>query len=44
MAIFKRKYKSQHRFGDIAAADDRDIDVQSFELESRKHFWAETRL
>ena len=44
MAIFNRRQKSPHRFGDITAADDRDIDVQSFELESRKHFWAEARL
>ena len=44
MAIFRRTTKSRHRFGDISAADDRDIDVQSFELESRKHFWAEARL
>jgi signal peptidase I len=43
MAIFKRKHKS-HRFGDIHAADDRDIEVQSFELEARKHFWGEARL
>ena len=44
MAIFNRKQKSPYRFGDIAAADDRDIDVQSFEVESRKHFWGEARL
>ncbi|HEX8071935.1 MAG TPA: signal peptidase I [Pyrinomonadaceae bacterium] len=44
MSLFGRTPKSKHRFGDISAADDRDIDVQSFELESRKHFWAEARL
>ncbi len=44
MAIFKRTNKSRYRFGDISAADDRDIEVQSFEVESRKHFWAEARL
>jgi signal peptidase I len=44
MMFFGRKPKSQYRFGDISAADDRDIDVQSFELEARKHFWAEARL
>ncbi|MFL6209792.1 MAG: signal peptidase I [Pyrinomonadaceae bacterium] len=43
MTLFKRKHKS-HRFGDIHAADDRDIEVQSFELEARKHFWGEARL
>ncbi|HYY43414.1 MAG TPA: signal peptidase I, partial [Pyrinomonadaceae bacterium] len=44
MAIFKRSNKSRHRFGDIAATDDRDIEVQSFDLEARKHFWGEARL
>ena len=44
MPIFKRKHKSRHRFGDISVADDRDIEVQNFELEARKHFWAEARL
>jgi signal peptidase I len=44
MPIFRRKSKSRYRFGDISTADDRDIEVQSFELESRKHFWAEARL
>ncbi len=44
MAIFKRTGKSAHRFGDIYATDDRDIEVQSLALESRKHFWGEARL
>lgn len=44
MAIFKRTTKSPHRFGDINAMDDRDIEMQSFASESRKHFWAEARL
>ena len=44
MAIFKRKKYSRHRFGDISVLDDRDIEVQSFEVESRRHFWSETRL
>ncbi len=44
MAIFKRKGKSPHRFGDIYATDDRDIEVQSLALESRRHFWGEARL
>ena len=44
MSIFKRKKYSRHRFGDISVLDDRDIEVQSFEVESRRHFWSETRL
>ena len=44
MSIFKRKKYSRHRFGDISVLDDRDIEVQSFEVESRRHFWTETRL
>src|SRR5205085_168519 len=44
MSIFKRKKRSRYRFGDITAADDYDIEVQSFEVESRRHFWSETRL
>ena len=44
MSLFKRKTRSPYRFGDITAADDYDIDVQSFEVESRRHFWSETRL
>jgi signal peptidase I len=42
--MFKRKASPSPRFGDIGIDDDRDIEVQRLDRESRRHFWAETRL
>jgi len=39
-----RKKKAGPRFGGVAADDDRDIDVQRLDDESRRHFWGEARL
>ncbi len=36
--------RSRHRFGDIGVDDDRGIEVQRPDAESRRHFWSETRL
>lgn len=33
-----------HHFGSISVNDDRDIEVQHLDAESRKHFWSESRL
>jgi len=41
--MFRRKSRSP-AFGDISSADDRGIEVQHLDLESRRHFWAESRL
>jgi len=41
--MFRRKSRSP-AFGDISVADDRSIEVQHLDLESRRHFWAESRL
>ena len=42
--MFKLKHGNHPRFGDVAAEDDRDIEIQRPEEESRRHFWAESRL
>ncbi len=42
--MFKLKHDSGPRFGDIAADDDRDIEIQRPDDDSRRHFWAESRL
>ena len=42
--MFKLKHGNEPRFGDVAAEDDRDIEIQRPEEESRRHFWAESRL
>ena len=42
--MFKRNRARSPQFGDIRVEDDRDIEVQRLGLESRKHFWSETRL
>ncbi len=44
MRIFGREKERAPAFGDIAATDDRDIQVRRVQDESRQHFWAETRL
>jgi len=41
--MFRRKSRSP-AFGDISSADDCGIEVQHLDLESRRHFWAESRL
>ncbi len=44
MALFKKKVGGAHAFGDVHADDDRGIEVRRPQEESRKHFWAESRL
>ena len=44
MALFRRRGRSEHAFGDIHSDDDRDILVRRPADESREHFWAEARL
>src|SRR5215207_3666465 len=39
-----RKKKDGPRFGGVAPEDDRDIEVQRLDDESRRHFWGEARL
>jgi signal peptidase I len=43
--MFKRQSaRRSPQFGDIGIDDDRDIEVQRLDRESRKHFWSEARL
>ncbi|HKQ04251.1 MAG TPA: signal peptidase I [Blastocatellia bacterium] len=42
--MFKRNRSRSPQFGDIGIEDDRDIEVQRLDIESRRHFWAESRL
>ena len=42
--MFKRSTQRVPSFGDVAAEDDGQIEVRRPEEESRRHFWAETRL
>ena len=42
--MFGSKGRGELPFGDIAATDDRDIEVRRLGDESRQHFWAEARL
>ena len=42
--MFWRKRSRGPRFGGVAADDDRDIEVQRLDDESRRHFWSEARL
>src|SRR4030095_13616198 len=42
--MFWRKKLKGPRFGGVAADDDRDIEVQRLDDESRRHFWSEARL
>src|SRR3712207_4565782 len=44
MQLLGRKHGSAPPFGDVAATDDRDIEVRRLGDESRRHFWAEARL
>src|SRR2546421_12384341 len=44
MLFFGHKTRRAPAFGDVAADDDRDIEVRSLREESRTHFWGEARL
>jgi len=42
--MFKRKSERAPQFGGVDVDDDHDIEILRPEVESRRHFWAETRL
>ncbi|HEY0080911.1 MAG TPA: signal peptidase I [Pyrinomonadaceae bacterium] len=42
--MFKRNIRREPVFGGIHVEDDRDIEIHRPDVESRKHFWSETRL